>query len=402
METRPSLSDTQPRTCPNCGASVSSRARTCLMCGAELASAVSPVARKPKAAPESAARAFPWPQFTARGRIIAIVAGVIVLLLAVSGVLLLRPGGMLQPPPAPTSTATPTPPPTETPTPRPPTPTVTSTPRPTETPIPPTKYTVRPGDTLSIIAEKFNTTIEAIQAFNGLKSTDVIDVGQVLQIPAAGATPGPTTTARPTETFVPGPTPGTVLHVVQSGDTLLGISLKYGVAMGVIQRANDIKDPESIRAGQQLVIPIGPTPTATAGLNATPTGPPRYAAPILLSPIEGQIFEGNEEPILLQWASVGILHENESYMVRLVQMEGSMPPQTFYTRATGWHIPVKWFPEPGDSHRTFQWQVRVVRVTGTYADGSSIYADAGASSVTRSFQWLIAPPTPTPTPGPTS
>ena len=399
MENRPSLSDTQPRTCPNCGTSVSSRARTCLVCGAEL---TQPVASTTPAAEAKPARAFPWSQIPSRGRIVVIAAGGIVLLLAVVG-LLLRPRAMT-PPPTPSLTFTVTLPPTETPTPRPPTstPTVTSTPRPTLTPIPPTKYTVRPGDSLGSIATKFNTTIEALQAFNGLGQSDVIQVGQVIQIPAAGATPAPTTTARPTETFVPGPTPGTVLHVVQSGDTLLGISLKYGVPMNIIQKANNIQDPESIRAGQQLVIPIGPTGTATAGPQPTPTGPPKYAAPVLLSPPEGQAFEGNDEPILLQWASVGILRDNESYSVRLEQVEGGAPPTTWRTRATGWHIPVELFPKPTESRRVFQWQVRVVRVTGTRADSSPIYSDAGPASATRSFRWLIAQPTPTPTPGPTS
>jgi LysM repeat protein len=365
MENRPSLSDTRPRTCPNCGTSVSSRAKTCLICGAGLTLPVAPAAREPEVGP--AARAFSW-------RIVAITAGVIALLLA-GGVLLLRPR-VATPLATPTLTFTPTSMPTDTPTPQPPTatPTATSTSRPTETPIPPTRYTVRTGDTLSSIATKFDTTLEVLQTFNGLGQSDVIQVGQVIQIPAPGATPGPTTTARPTETFMPGPTPGTVLHVVQSGDTLLGISLRYGVPMNIIQKANDIQDPESIRAGQQLVIPIGPTGTATAGPQPTPTGPPIYAAPLLLSPPDDPMFE---------------------------QVEGGTPPTPFRTRATGWHVPVDLFPKPADSRRVFQWQVHVVRVTGAHADGTPIYSDAGPASAIRSFRWLIAQPTPTPTPGPT-
>lgn len=398
MENRPSLSDTQPRTCPNCGSSVSSRAKTCLICGADLP--VAPAAPAPQARP--ARRVFPWSQVLGARRIVAVAAGVVVLLLAAVGLLLRSQAAT--PPPTPTLTFTATAPPTNTPTPPPPTstPSVTPTPRPTETPIPPTKYTVRPGDSLGSIATRFSTTIEALQAFNGLGQSDVIQVGQVIQIPAAGATPAPTTTARATETFVPGPTPGTVLHVVQTGDTLLGISLKYGVPMNVIQKANDIKDPESIQAGQQLVIPLGPVGSPTTGPQPTPTGPPKYSAPLLLSPPSGQTFEGNDEPILLQWASVGILRQNEYYVVSLEQVEGGAPPAIFRTRATGWHIPVELFPKPTDSHRVFSWQVRVVRVTGSRADGTLIYSDAGPASAARSFRWLVGQPTPTPTPGPVS
>lgn len=334
----------------------------------------------------------------------AIVAGVIVLALA-GGAVWLRSYVTAAPPPTitPLPTATETLAPTETPTLPPATSTPTVTPVPTQanTPAPPTRYTVRLGDTLGSIAERYGTTIEKIQQFNSLQSTEVIQVGQTLLIPVAGSTPNPTNTPRPTETFVAGPTPGTVLHVVQSGDTLLGISLKYGVPMNIIQRANEIKDAETIQVGQQLVIPIGPMATATPGLPPTPTGLPTYPAPALLSPLSDQVFEGNEEPILLQWASVGILQQNEYYQVRLERVDASAPPTLFRTRATGWHIPADLFPKLDDTHRTLKWQVRVVREIGTRADDTTIYQDAGLLSVTRTFQWLIAPPTPTPTPGPT-
>jgi LysM repeat protein len=401
MEKRPSLSETQPRTCPSCGSSVSSRAKTCLICGAELTPTGSFVAPQPVIAPQPVAQK-PFQ------RVFALVGGVIVLGLLVVGGLQLRSRAATPPVPptlTPTATlvATPTLPPTETPTPLPPTSTQTATPIPTQanTAVPPTVYKVRPNDTLGTIADKFDTTIEAIQAFNGLSDADVIQVGQDLQIPAAGSTPNPTVTPRATETFEPGPTPGTVLHVVQSGDTLLGIALKYGVGMTIIQKANDIEDPESIKEGQQLVIPIGPTATAAAGPSPTPTGPPKYTAPFLLSPLDAATFEGNDEPILLQWASVSILRQNEYYFVQLEQLNSGTPPATFLTRATGWHVSVDLFPKPGDTRRTFAWQVRVVRETGTHADGTPILSDAGPASATRTFSWLIANPTSTPTPGPT-
>jgi len=398
MENPPRASETQPRTCPNCGASVSSRARTCLICGSELTPSGSMAVPQLDAlsAAEPAPRRTPW-------LLVAIVAGVIVLLLAGGGIWL-RSRAVATPPPTrtPVPTATETPMPTETPTPAPPTNTPTPSLVPTQpnTPVPPTKYTVRAGDTLASIAERFNTTIERIQQFNNLRD-DVIQVGQVLQIPSSGSTPGPTTTPKPTETFVPGPTPGTVLHVVQTGDTLLGISLKYGVSMLLIQNANDIKDAETIRVGQQLVIPIGPALTATPGSLPTPTGLPTYPALVLLSPLNDQAFEGNEEPILLQWASVGILHQNEYYQVRLEQVGAGTLTTIFRTRATGWHVPLDLFPRLDDTRRVFQWQVRVVRETGAQPDGTPIYQDAGFPSVTRAFRWLVAQPTPTPTPGPT-
>jgi N-acetylmuramoyl-L-alanine amidase len=42
---------------------------------------------------------------------------------------------------------------------------------------------VQEGDTLSAIANRFRTTVAAIQAANGLGENDVINIGQVLVIP---------------------------------------------------------------------------------------------------------------------------------------------------------------------------------------------------------------------------
>ena len=45
------------------------------------------------------------------------------------------------------------------------------------------EYTVRPGDTLWLLSRRYNTTVDAIKKLNGL-SGDRLDIGQVLKIPA--------------------------------------------------------------------------------------------------------------------------------------------------------------------------------------------------------------------------
>lgn len=45
------------------------------------------------------------------------------------------------------------------------------------------EYTVRAGDTLWLLARRYNTTVDAIRSLNGLKS-DLLNIGQVLRIPA--------------------------------------------------------------------------------------------------------------------------------------------------------------------------------------------------------------------------
>ena len=58
-----------------------------------------------------------------------------------------------------------------------------------------TTYTVQPGDNLYRIALKFGTTVAAIQQANGIANSNLIFVGQVLNI--SGATGGPVPTAQP-------------------------------------------------------------------------------------------------------------------------------------------------------------------------------------------------------------
>ncbi len=49
--------------------------------------------------------------------------------------------------------------------------------------------------------------------------------------------------------------PGEQIYVVQSGDNLYRISLRFGVSQAAIQQRNGIADPNRIRVGQQLIIP---------------------------------------------------------------------------------------------------------------------------------------------------
>jgi len=88
------------------------------------------------------------------------------------------------PTPAVTATPRPTPSPTVEPTVSPTVaPTLAPTPTPAPTVPPPTTYVVQSGDTLAAIAQQFGTTVEALQAANGIEDPDQISVGQVLVIP---------------------------------------------------------------------------------------------------------------------------------------------------------------------------------------------------------------------------
>jgi LysM repeat protein len=59
------------------------------------------------------------------------------------------------------------------------------------------------------------------------------------------------------DTATPTVSPTPIVYVVQSGDTLLGIAMEYGVSVEAVQRANGIQDPQYLRVGQELLIPTG-------------------------------------------------------------------------------------------------------------------------------------------------
>ena len=80
---------------------------------------------------------------------------------------------------APTPTASPSPSPTPVPATPAPTPALTAAP----TPAPQQTYVVAQGDTLAAIAERFGTTVGALQEANEIDDPDEIFVGQVLLIP---------------------------------------------------------------------------------------------------------------------------------------------------------------------------------------------------------------------------
>jgi len=85
--------------------------------------------------------------------------------------------------PTPTATPVPTASPTAVPTPVPATPVPTPAPTAVPTPVPQQSYVVAQGDTLAAIAERFGTSVSALQEANGIDDPDEIFVGQVLVIP---------------------------------------------------------------------------------------------------------------------------------------------------------------------------------------------------------------------------
>ena len=106
-------------------------------------------------------------------------------------------------------------------------------------------YTVKAGDTLTSIAARYNTTVAMLQQLNGLGTSDLIQVGQVLKLPGA-----PDKSASATAGS------GAAYYVVQPGDSLYRIALRYGITPRDLADYNQIANPDLISVGQGLAIPV--------------------------------------------------------------------------------------------------------------------------------------------------
>jgi LysM repeat protein len=141
---------------------------------------------------------------------------------------------------------------TSTPTATPITPLVTATPITSGTSG--NTYIVQRGDTLGRIAARFNTTIATLAQLNGITNPNTIFVGQRLIIPGAGQ--GGIQVTPPVIVVTATSVPATQnTYVVQPGDTLFRIALRFRISMGQLAQANGITNLNRVFVGQVLVIP---------------------------------------------------------------------------------------------------------------------------------------------------
>lgn len=163
----------------------------------------------------------------------------------------------------------------------------------------PSTHLVRPGETLSEIAQHYGVSTQQLMAVNGILNADAIYSGQQLRLPAA-PTPTPTPTETPAETPTPaetatppptatpvaeppqegsaddldesttdetGPTQETTnaqevsiaslnrTYTVRRNDTIERIARELGVDAGALQRINRLRSNSDLATGQELIVP---------------------------------------------------------------------------------------------------------------------------------------------------
>lgn len=100
--------------------------------------------------------------------------------------------------------------------------------------------TVQPGDTLSALARRYDTTVNAIVKLNNIPNPDLIYVEQVLYIQVNSGSPQECVNT----------------YTVKRGDTLWKIAKRFGTTVNRLAATNEIRNVNLIIVGQ--VLDIGP------------------------------------------------------------------------------------------------------------------------------------------------
>ena len=97
--------------------------------------------------------------------------------------------------------------------------------------------TVRSGETLSDIADRYDVSVGTLMRMNGIRNPDLVEAGRRLQVP------GPTVTA------------GSGRHRVNSGETLSSIANRYQVRSRDLMALNNLRNANHVEVGQTLRLP---------------------------------------------------------------------------------------------------------------------------------------------------
>jgi LysM repeat protein len=175
--------------------------------------------------------------------------------------------------PAPTATA----PATPAPAPAAPAPSTTAASAPTTT------HVVEVGDNLWSLARRYDTTVAALMAANGL-TDESLRPGATLRVPsAADAARAAATPAAPTAT-----------HVVEVGDSLWSLARRYDTTVASLMAANALTS-DALRPGLELTVPVAmatapaATPTAAVAAPSPPATPSTTAAPAAPAPAAASV-----------------------------------------------------------------------------------------------------------------
>ncbi len=116
-------------------------------------------------------------------------------------------------------------------------------------------YTIKKGDTVYSLAQKYNTAVAAIVSANPGININNLQVGEVICIPRQKQFPS---------------CPEGNFYEIKAGDTFFSIARFFNISVDDLREANPAVNPETLQVGQIICIPVA-TPPVTC-----PTGSRSY------------------------------------------------------------------------------------------------------------------------------
>ena len=151
-------------------------------------------------------------------------------------------------------------------------------------------HKVRRGESLSVIAARYNTSTRELVSLNGLRSKHRIRAGQTLRLPYAGVS-------------IP---EGAETYTVRKGDSLSKIAKSAGVSQSTLMAMNKLTNKNRIYVGQVLYL-LPPEPeaqpassgVAVAAVTAEPAEPVSVAsAPVVEESVPAESEVQMPEPLI--------------------------------------------------------------------------------------------------------
>lgn len=121
------------------------------------------------------------------------------------------------------------------------------------------RYTIKKGDTLSQIANRYGTTVAELAGINQIANPNLIYPGQIITIPTDSSILGNETRCT-----------GKIIYTVKRGDTLWGIANRYGITVSQLVSINQISNPNLIYPGEQIRITSLSSPNCNQNQTISP------------------------------------------------------------------------------------------------------------------------------------
>jgi murein DD-endopeptidase MepM/ murein hydrolase activator NlpD len=203
--------------------------------------------------------------------------------------------------------------------------------------------TVGRGETVETIARRHGVPASAIMQTNNLASPTAVRPGQRLVIPryvsggvpqaqphVAAVQPVPSAVpAAPAPVASHAPAAGEHVHVVQPGESLIGLSRRYNVPLATLAKANHVEVYHKVAMGDRIVIPGGARATVaqrpvqqpqTQVASAAPAAWPAPAPPRVQAPAVAKV-----QTVPVETARVATEAPAPESSVKQAEATGAMP-----------------------------------------------------------------------------